>query len=88
MQTLLVMGWATLVSATAFTVTVYAPDTEIHGTLLNAAAQGFYAGISAPATYCPSVVTTGCPPVEGTLVSVGMEAMAVRPPLPICASSS
>ncbi|KAI8964498.1 hypothetical protein F5Y11DRAFT_363789 [Daldinia sp. FL1419] len=66
------------VSATTYFLTVFAPNTEVDGALLNAAAQGFYAGISGPSTYCPQGVT--CPDVQGSLVYAGLTGMAVAVP--------
>lgn len=72
----LLTSYSTAVSATAYFITVFAPGTEVDGTLLNAAGQGFYAGTSGPATYCPPSVKS-CPQVQGTLVYAGLTGMAV-----------
>ncbi|ORY61528.1 uncharacterized protein BCR38DRAFT_411394 [Pseudomassariella vexata] len=71
---------AALASAESFSISVYSPGTEIHGANLDAAALGFYSGMSGPATYCPPEVGTYCPPVEGSLVTFGMGGMAVEVP--------
>ena len=72
---LLFLAYSTLASATTYFLTVFAPNTEIDGALLNAAAQGFYAGLSGPATYCPQGFT--CPDTQSSLVYAGLTAMAV-----------
>ncbi|KAI2629927.1 hypothetical protein GGR54DRAFT_285227 [Hypoxylon sp. NC1633] len=66
-------------SATTYFISVFAPDTEVDGVLLNAAAQGFYAGTSGPVTYCPPSIKN-CPEVKGTLVYERMTGMAVNVP--------
>ncbi|OTB10415.1 hypothetical protein K445DRAFT_27663 [Daldinia sp. EC12] len=75
---LLFLAYSTLASATTYFLTVFAPNTEIDGALLNAAAQGFYAGLSGPATYCPQGFT--CPDTQSSLVYAGLTAMAVEVP--------
>ncbi|KAI1387196.1 uncharacterized protein F4822DRAFT_443992 [Hypoxylon trugodes] len=72
-------AYSTVASATTYFLTVFAPDTSIDGALLEAAGQGFYAGTSGPATYCPQNVGL-CPKVQGTLVYAGLTGMAVQVP--------
>jgi hypothetical protein len=67
--------FASLVSATTYRLTVFAPDTVVDGAVINAAGNGFYLGLSEPLTYCP--VADLCPATRGTLVYEGMTAMAV-----------
>ncbi|KAI1644656.1 uncharacterized protein F4817DRAFT_367408 [Daldinia loculata] len=74
----LFLAYSTLASATTYFLTVFAPDTEVDGALLNAAAQGFYTGISGPETYCPKGIS--CPDVQGSLVYDGLTGMAVEVP--------
>ncbi|KXJ88478.1 hypothetical protein Micbo1qcDRAFT_178100 [Microdochium bolleyi] len=69
---------AAVAAATSFTLSAYAPGTEVDGAVLNAAASAFYTGISGPATYCP--IDTGCPEIGGTVVYDGLTAMAVMVP--------
>ncbi|KAI1380091.1 hypothetical protein F4677DRAFT_441416 [Hypoxylon crocopeplum] len=76
---LIVLAYSALASATTYFLTVFAPDTNIDGALLNAAGQGFYSGTSGPATYCPENVKP-CPEVQGTLVYEGLAGMAVVVP--------
>ncbi|KAI0477615.1 hypothetical protein GGR56DRAFT_692302 [Xylariaceae sp. FL0804] len=66
--------------ATYYSIAAFAPGTAVHGAQLDAAGQAFYAGISGPATYCPSSVGPQCPAVRGTLVYAGMTGMAVEVP--------
>ncbi|XDG05956.1 hypothetical protein ABKA04_005571 [Annulohypoxylon sp. FPYF3050] len=77
---ILILAYSALASATAYFLTVFAPDTNIDGAALNAAGQGFYSGTSGPATYCPEDVGKRCPEVQGTLVYSGMTGMAVAVP--------
>ncbi|KAL7621845.1 hypothetical protein AAE478_007345 [Parahypoxylon ruwenzoriense] len=80
MRTLLsIFAFSALASATTYHLTVFAPGTDVDGALLNAAGQGFYAGVSGPATYCPQSVSN-CPEVQGTLVHESMSGMAVTVP--------
>lgn len=81
MKLLLAVLWASLVYATSYTLSVYSPDTVIDGANLDAAGLAFYTGLKEPATYCPASVGNSCPYVEGTLVTLGMGAMAVPSPL-------
>lgn len=78
---ILILAYSALASATAYFLTVFAPDTNIDGASLNAAGQGFYSGTSGPATYCPEDVGKKCPEVQGTLVYSGMTGMAVSKPV-------
>ncbi|KAI1452091.1 hypothetical protein F4805DRAFT_55737 [Annulohypoxylon moriforme] len=77
---ILVLAYSALASATTYFLTVYSPDTNVDGALLNAAGQGFYTGTSGPATYCPSEIGNKCPEVQGTLVYGGLTGMAVEVP--------
>ncbi|KAF7530417.1 hypothetical protein G7054_g9604 [Neopestalotiopsis clavispora] len=70
--------FASMVSATTYRLTVFAPDTAVDGAVINAAGNGFYLGLSEPLTYCP--VADLCPATRGTLVYEGMTAMAVEVP--------
>ncbi|KAI2463560.1 hypothetical protein F4781DRAFT_426282 [Annulohypoxylon bovei var. microspora] len=60
----LILACSGLASATTYFLTVFAPDTNIDGALLNAAGQGFYTGTSGPATYCPDEIGKKCPEVQ------------------------
>ncbi|KAI0887765.1 uncharacterized protein GGS22DRAFT_185144 [Annulohypoxylon maeteangense] len=77
---ILVLAYSALASATTYFLTVFAPDTNVDGALLNAAGQGFYTGTSGPATYCPDDIGKKCPEVQGTLVYEGLTGMAVQVP--------
>ena len=78
MRFLMFLASAGVVSASAsFSLAVFAPDTKVDGETLNAAGQSFYTGTSGPATYCPSDSATECPEVQGTLVTRGLNSMAV-----------
>ncbi|KAH7028081.1 uncharacterized protein B0I36DRAFT_365197 [Microdochium trichocladiopsis] len=78
MQVLSLLSCAAVVTATTFTLSAYAPGTEVDGAVLNAAASAFYTGITGPATYCP--IEHGCPEIGGTVVYDGLTAMAVMVP--------
>lgn len=80
MKFLAFLHLAALAAATTFTLSAYAPGTEVDGAVLNAAGSAFYTGITGPATYCP--IDTGCPEVGGTVVFDGLTAMAVSPFFP------
>ncbi|XXG96176.1 hypothetical protein Hte_002455 [Hypoxylon texense] len=75
----LLTSFAAAASATTYFMTVFAPNTEVDGALINAASQGFYLSLDGPSTYCPSNVQN-CPEVQGTLVTAGMTGMAVQVP--------
>ncbi len=78
MRSLFCLATATLVSATAFQVFVFAPNKNPDGAILHAAQNGFATQLDGPSTYCPLKPADSCPKVVGTLVSQDMEAMAVR----------
>ena len=73
---------AALASATGYSITAYAPGTNIDGALFHAAGLSFFTGMRGPATYCPDTIEAvgACPPVGGTLVEPGMTAMHVWTP--------
>ncbi|KAI1772222.1 hypothetical protein F4818DRAFT_179904 [Hypoxylon cercidicola] len=75
----LLTSLAAAASATTYFPTVFAPNTEVDGALINAAGLGFYLSLEGPETYCPKNVKN-CPPVEGTLVYAGLTGMAVQVP--------
>ncbi len=77
MRSLLFLAYAAIASASTFSLAAFAPNSEADGATLNAAGQSFYIGTSGPATYCPSNTVPTCPSVEGTLVTTGLDAMAV-----------
>ena len=78
MRFLMFLASAGVVSASAtYSLAVFAPDTKVDGESLNAAGQSFYTGTSGPATYCPSDNAYECPEVQGTLVTRGLNSMAV-----------
>ncbi|KAI0421485.1 hypothetical protein F5X98DRAFT_328472 [Xylaria grammica] len=77
---LLCLAAATLVSADAFSMLVYAPNDKLDGLVLHAIKNTFETGHSGPSTYCPLKPESSCPNVAGTLVSKNMEAMAVQVP--------
>ncbi|KAH9907219.1 hypothetical protein F4778DRAFT_799557 [Xylariomycetidae sp. FL2044] len=68
------------VSATTYTISIFAPGTEVDGAQLSAAGQAFYSGLADPSTYCPTIEGLKCPEVRGTLVHSGMSGMAVEVP--------
>ncbi|ETS78184.1 hypothetical protein PFICI_10246 [Pestalotiopsis fici W106-1] len=78
MTDLIFLLFVSLVSATTYRLTVFAPGTVVDGADIDAAGSGFYLGLSEPATYCP--VGDACPAPRGTLVYQGMSAMAVEVP--------
>ncbi|KAI0973518.1 hypothetical protein F4678DRAFT_29294 [Xylaria arbuscula] len=80
MRFLLCLATATLVSAEAFQIFAFAPNTNVDGQILQAAENGFATQLDGPATYCPLKPNSSCPKVVGTLVSQDMEAMAVEVP--------
>ncbi|KAI0904373.1 hypothetical protein F4823DRAFT_634454 [Ustulina deusta] len=80
MRSLFCLATATLVSATAFQVFVFAPNKNLDGAILHAAQNGFATQLDGPSTYCPLKPADSCPKVVGTLVSQDMEAMAVEVP--------
>ncbi|KAI1819471.1 hypothetical protein F4861DRAFT_534426 [Xylaria intraflava] len=80
MQFLLFLAAASVVSADAFSISVFAPNTAVDGTTLHAAKESFYSGIAGPATSCPLKPASNCPKVAGTLVSSMMGAMEVMVP--------
>lgn len=81
-SSLILVTSAALASATGYSITAYAPGTQIGGALFHAAALSFFTGMRGPATYCPDTVEAqgACPPVVGTLVEAGMTAMHVCTP--------
>ncbi|TGJ85008.1 hypothetical protein E0Z10_g3753 [Xylaria hypoxylon] len=80
MQFLLCLATATLVSADAFSMRVFAPDTAFDAAVLHATENRIVTGLEAPSTYCPLKPESSCPNVTGTLVTRNMEAMAVEVP--------
>ncbi|KAI1342976.1 hypothetical protein F5Y15DRAFT_273299 [Xylariaceae sp. FL0016] len=79
MALFLAFALASLATATTYSLSAFAPGTNVDGVQLDAAGQAFYAGISGPSTYCPLDNNT-CPEVHGTLVYDGMTGMAVEVP--------
>ncbi|KAI1420113.1 hypothetical protein F5Y12DRAFT_719911 [Xylaria sp. FL1777] len=71
---------ATLISAEAFQLFVYAPNTRFDGAVLHANQNSFATQLDGPSTYCPLQPNSTCPKVVGTLVSRNLEAMAVMVP--------
>lgn len=84
MQILSLLSLAAAAGATSFTLSAYAPGTEVDGAVLNAAGSAFYTGITGPATYCP--LELGCPNIGETVVYDGLTAMAVSSASPPSAS--
>ncbi|KAJ8129720.1 hypothetical protein O1611_g3910 [Lasiodiplodia mahajangana] len=81
MHFLLCLAVAGLVSADAFSINAYMPGhLTLDGEVLHASNYGFSTGLEGPSTYCPPNIGAACPTVAGTLVSRGMEAMAVIVP--------
>ncbi|GAW26086.1 hypothetical protein SAMD00023353_2100110 [Rosellinia necatrix] len=71
---------AALVSAEAFSISIYKPGTLVHNDVLHASNHGFYTALERPSTNCPIKDQRYCPRVTGTLVRRNMKSMAVGVP--------
>ncbi|KAI0433769.1 hypothetical protein F5Y09DRAFT_43738 [Xylaria sp. FL1042] len=80
MHLLLYLATAALVSAEAYQLFAFAPNTNADSAILHATENGFATQLDGPSTYCPLKPNSTCPKVVGTLVSRNMEAMAVLVP--------
>jgi len=74
------LGFAATAAANLITIAASLPGSPLDGQVINADGNAFYLGLSAPGTYCPTVVDPNCPPVTGTVASGDLTALFVEVP--------
>jgi hypothetical protein len=71
----ILLGFLKLAAAEVSTLTVYHLGHHLHGKKIQAAAQGFYTGLSGPSTYCPASVGSSCPNATETVIAGSLAAL-------------
>ncbi|KAF2972618.1 hypothetical protein GQX73_g934 [Xylaria multiplex] len=82
MQFLWSLAVATLVSADAFSISVFAPNTDFDGAVLHGINNCLATKLEGPSCYCPLTPESSCPKVAGTLVTQSTKAMAMAVQVP------